>query len=416
MNRKQLLLLIVAVGVLGGLGYWVSRNKNRSWQASDSALGGKVVKNFPLNDVEQIRVKQYAGEVHLAKKNDTWIVQERNGYPANFGNISDLLKKVWELKVAQPVRVGEKQLPRLELTPPEKGTNAGTLVEFKEKGGKSATTLLLGKKHMKEGGGNSPFGGGAWPNGRFIMVGNDPRTVAVVSEAFSNIEAKPEDWIDKEFFKIENHKSIAVTSPNASNNWALVKESQTNDWKLADAKANEQLDSGKASGVTSALAYPSFNDIATNAAPEQTGLDKPTVAKIETFDGFRYDVKIGKKLEDKEDHYMQIAVNANFQKERTPGKDEKPEDKEKLDKEFKDKLAKQEEKLKNEKAFEQWVYVVPKYTLDPLLKGRQELLKEEPKKEEEKKEETPSSTQSKPAPAPGETLVPKIAEPSAATK
>jgi uncharacterized protein DUF4340 len=417
MNRKQVVSLIIALIVIGGAGLLVYKNRTKSWEASGAQLGGKVVKDFPMNDVEQIRIKQHAGEVHLVKKSDLWVLQERNGYPANFGNISDFVKKVWELKVARPMPVAEKQLARLELTPPDKGTNAGTLVEFKEKGGKTAASLVLGKKHMKEGAGNSPYGGGSWPDGRFIMVGNDPKTVALVSEAFANIEAKPEEWIDKDFFKVENHKSITVTSPNVSNNWAVVKDSQTNDWKLADAKANEQLDTGKASGVTSALSYPSFNDVATNAAPEQTGLDKPTVAKIETFDGLRYEVKIGKKLEDKDDHYMQVAVSGNFPKERTPGKDEKPEDKEKLDKEFKDKLAKQEEKLKNEKAFEQWVYAVPKYTLEPLLKARQELLKEEPKKEDEKKEEpATSSTPPKPAPGPADSLVPKIAAPAATAK
>jgi hypothetical protein len=414
MNRKQVVSLIIAVVVIGGAGLLVYKNKNKSWEASGAQLGAKVIKDFPMNDVEQIRIRQHAGEVTLAKKSDLWVVQERNGYPANFGNISDFVKKIWELKVARPMPVSEKQLERLELTPPDKGTNAGTLVEFKEKGGKTAASLLLGKKQMKESAGNSPYGGGSFPDGRFIMVGNDPKTVALVSEPFANIEPKAEDWIDKEFFKVENHKSITVTSPVASNNWAVVKESQTNDWKLVDAKGAEQLDIGKASGVTSALSYPSFNDVATNTAPEKTGLDKPTVAKIETFDGLRYEVKIGKKVEDKDDHYMQVAVSGNFPKERAAGKDEKPEDKEKLDKEFKEKLAKQEEKLKTEKAFEQWVYVVPKYTLEPLLKGRQELLKEEPK--DEKKEETPSSTQSKPAPTPGESLVPKIGQPSAEAK
>jgi putative NADH-flavin reductase len=114
---------------------------------------------------------------------------------------------------------------------------------------------------------------------------------------------------------------------------------------------------------------------------------------------------------------MQVAVSGNFAKERAPGKDEKPEDKEKLDKEFKDKLAKHEEKLKNEKRFEQWVYIVPKYTVEPLLKGRQELLKEEPKAEEKKEETTSSSsTESKRAPAtPADSLVPKIA-PATSTK
>lgn len=418
MNRKQIVSLIVALIVVGGVGLVVYKKRSQSWEASGAQLGAKVVKDFPINDVEHIRIKQHSGEVNLAKKNDVWVLQERNGYPANFANISEFVKKVWELKVARPMPITEKQLARLELTPPDKDTNSGTLVEFKEKAGKTAASLLLGKKHMRESAGNSPFGGGSWPDGRFVMVGSDPKSVALVSEAFANIEAKPEEWIDKDFFKIENHKFIGVTSPNVSNNWAIVKESQTNDWKLADAKANEELDSGKASGVTSALSYPSFNDVATNAAPEQTGLDKPTVAKIETFDGLRYEVKIGKKLEDKDDHYMQVAVSGNFPKERTAAKDEKPEDKEKLDKEFKDKLAKQEEKLKNEKAYEQWVYIVPKYTLEPLLKARQELLKEEPKKEEEKKDaSTPSpSTQTPPPSGPAENLVPKIGAPAATAR
>src|SRR5439155_21869465 len=73
----------------------------------------------------------------------------------------------------------------------------------------------------------------------------------------------------------------------------------------------------------------------------------------------------------------------------TPGKDEKPEDKEKLDKEFKDRLAKLEEKLKQEKGFEQWTYLVSKWTVDPLLKERKDLLAE--KKEEPKKDEKPAA-------------------------
>jgi len=411
MNRKQVITLIVAVAVIGGAGLLVYKKRNQSWEASSAQLGGKVVKDFPVNDIEHIRIKQHAGEVNLARKNDVWVVQERNGYPVDFGHVSDFLRKVNDLKMGRAMRVTEKQLGRLELTPPDKGTNSGTLVEFKEKGGKTIA-LTLGKKDMKEGGGGQ-FGGGSWPTGRYLMVGNDTKTVGLVSEPFANIEPKPEEWIDKEFFKIENHKSIAVNGPTPTNTWVIAKESTTNEWKLADAKGKEELDTGKASGVTSALSYPSFSDVATtNATPDKTGLDKPTVAKIETFDGFRYDVKLGKKLDDRDDHYMQFAVTGNFPKERTPGKDEKPEDKEKLDKEFKEKLAKHEEKLKTEKALEQWVYIVPKYTMEPLLKSRPELLKEEPKAEEKKEATTtPSSTESKPAlpPSPGESLVPKIA-------
>ncbi len=381
MNRKQLTILIVAGAIIAALGFYVTQNKSKSWEQSNQRLGRKVIDNFPMNDVERIAIRQPQGQLTLARKNDAWVVQERGEYPANFSTISDLLRKVWDLKVVQAPKVSPALLARLELVPPDKGTSAGTLVEFKDKSGKTLNSLLLGKKHMREGGGDSPFGGGGgWPDGRYLMVGADTKTVAVVSDPFSNVDGKPADWLDKEsFFKVEKLKSIAVTA--ATNSWNLARESETNEWKLAGVKTGEQLDTAKSSPVTSALAAPSFNDVATNAAPDATGLDKPLTARLETFDGFTYDVKVGKKLgDDKDDYYFQVAVDAKLVKERTPGKDEKPEDKAKLDKEFKDKVDKLEEKLKNEKALAKWTYVVSKYSIEPLLKERKDLLAD--KKEE----------------------------------
>jgi hypothetical protein len=396
MNRKQLTLLIVAGAVIVALGFALTRSKEKSYEAANQRLGQKVIANFPMNDVETITIKQPPGQqLNLAKTAEGWVVKERNGYAANFGNISDLLRKIWELKVAQPVRVGQAQLARLELTPPDNTTNSGTVVEFKDKAGKTINTLTLGKKTMRESpGGESPMGGGGgYPNGRFLMVGADVKTVAVVSEPFGNVEAKPADWIDKEFFKVEKQKLIAVAS--ATNNWKLARDSETNEWKLADLKPGEQLDSSKSSSVTSALSWPSFTDVATEADPAKTGLDKPQItAKLETFDGFAYDVKVGKKVaEDKDDYYMQVATDANLVKERAPGKDEKPEDKTKLDKEFKEKVDKLAEKLKNEKALAKWTYIVPKYTLEPLFKDRKDLLAE---KKEEKTDEKDAAPKTEP--------------------
>src|SRR5574341_485663 len=147
MNRKQLTVLVVAGAIIVALGFALTRGKNKP---ADARLGQEVIKNFPMNDVEQITVKQHGGQLNLARKGDAWLVQERSGYPANFNNISELLRKVWELKVAQPVKIGPSQLARLELTPPETGTNGSTVVEFKDKSGKVLNSLTLGKKHMRE--------------------------------------------------------------------------------------------------------------------------------------------------------------------------------------------------------------------------------------------------------------------------
>jgi hypothetical protein len=82
---------------------------------------------------------------------------------------------------------------------------------------------------------------------------------------------------------------------------------------------------------------------------------------------------------------MTVTVSADLPKDRTPGKDEKPEENTKLDKEFKDNQKKLQDKLAQEKSCEKWVYLVSTWTLDPVMKERGQLLvekKEEPKKEE----------------------------------
>src|SRR5258707_3377549 len=111
MNRKQLTLLIVVGAVLGSLGWVAYQKQNKAYTDSTQKMGGKLLPNFPLNDVEQIVIKQSAAELRLAKKDDIWVVKDRGDYPANFSNISDLLRKFWELKVAKPVKTGPSHLP-----------------------------------------------------------------------------------------------------------------------------------------------------------------------------------------------------------------------------------------------------------------------------------------------------------------
>ena len=90
MNRKQLTTLIIACIVLGVIGSIVY-NKRSADDSSDQQLGRKVFKDFPINDVERIAIRQGPAQVNLVKQNDIWTVQERNNYPANFSTISEFL-------------------------------------------------------------------------------------------------------------------------------------------------------------------------------------------------------------------------------------------------------------------------------------------------------------------------------------
>lgn len=396
MNRKQFTLLLALVIVVGGLGLLTNARKHDSWQHGATGARAKLLDKFDYNAVAALTIKNTSAELNLVKSPDGWRVKERADYPANFNTIADFLRKVADLKVVQSESIGASQFERMEVNQPGKGAGAGTLVEFKDKDGKPLRSLVLGKKQMKKAEASSPFGGGDWPVGRWVMDLKDTANVSLVSDALNDIEPKTEQWLDKEFFKVERLRSVAVTHAAATNSWKLTRDADAGDWKLAAAKKDEQLDPNKANSIGNPFGAPSFNDVvAPGAQPADTGMDKPTLITLETADKFTYTIKVGKKSGE-ENYHLALAVKADLPAKREAGKDEKPEDKEKLDKAFAEANKRLQDKLAAEKKFEKYTYLVSKWTVDAVLKNRSELLAEkkdeakpaEPKTDEPKKPES----------------------------
>src|SRR6185369_15080103 len=83
MNRKQLILMLVLVALIGGAGILLVNRQDASWKGNNATIGKKLLGDFPVNDVTQISFKQGTNELHLAKT-DIWRVRERNNYPADY--------------------------------------------------------------------------------------------------------------------------------------------------------------------------------------------------------------------------------------------------------------------------------------------------------------------------------------------
>lgn len=392
MNRKQLLLLLALVVVIGGAGLLVNRQRQGDWQHSSSGGGQKLAAKLDVNAVATVTIKSSAGELNLTKQGDAWVVKERGDYAANFSNIADLIRKFADVKVVQTEQVGVLQYVRLELQAPGDGEGKGTLVELKGKDGKALKSVVLGKKQTKKSEGG-PFGGGEFPVGRWVRDTASKDTVIVTTESFNDAEPKPENWLEKDFLKVEHVKSVAVSyATNAASGWKVTRETEGAEWKLADLKPTEQADTNKLSALGSPLNAPTFSDVVADPKPDKTGLDKPATLVLETFDGFTYTAKVG--TASSENYPFTIAVAANFPKARTPAKDEKPEDKEKLDKEFAESQKKLADKLAADSKYAKWTYLVSKWSLDSALKTRGDLLvekKEEPKPEAPKPDAKPAT-------------------------
>ena len=382
MNTKQLAILVAVGLALGGAGLYVRNQQSAGYRQSSAQLGGLLLSGFDASALTGVRITQGTNHLSVIKSGNDWTVKERGGYPANFGTIQEFVRKLVDLKATQPLQVGPSRLPVLELVAPDKGP--GVLVELLGADGKPSRSLLLGKKHTKggqdDGGGGLGGMGGGWPIGRYVMVDNKIETAALVNEPLANAEPKPEQWLDKEWFKVEQPVSITVSHPDATNSFSLSRTNEFSEWTLAGAKREEKVDASKLGLFSSVLSSPAFDDVLIDPQTATLGLDTAVQAKIKTAGGWTYTVKVGKAQEG--DRYpVQFSTEAEIPNKRTPGKDEKKEDAERLDKEFAEKLKKQQEKLKAEQARGRWTYLVSKWTIDSLLKKRSELMVD-PKKDE----------------------------------
>jgi hypothetical protein len=272
------------------------------------------------------------------------------------------------------VAVGASQLGRLNLIEPAKGAqDSGTVLDLQDEKGQRLAGLLLGKLFLKKGSGMAGEGAG-YPAGRYVLALNGKQQAALVSESFTDVQMTPQAWLDHDFFKVENPESISVKGAEAEVNWVLTKEKKDAEWTLYAAQPEEKLDTTKATSAVESLTSPTFDDV--RPASDQKGLESPSQVTVRTFDGFNYQLKLGKA--EGEEVPLTIAVTADFAKARTPIPKEKAADKVKLDGEFANQQKALHDKLVTEQQYEKWVYLVPKSWADRLLVKRETLLQPKP--------------------------------------
>src|SRR5574338_941561 len=102
MKRRQILILLGLVAIVGAVGLYVYKGRQSEWAQSAAPAGAKVL-DFPINDVARVVIRGKDGQINLAKKHDLWVVEEKADYPANFERTSGLLRELWELNPVQEV-------------------------------------------------------------------------------------------------------------------------------------------------------------------------------------------------------------------------------------------------------------------------------------------------------------------------
>ncbi len=321
-------------------------------------------------------IKEGGAELNLAKKDDVWTVKERADYPADFDKVSALLRKLWELKPVQDVKVGPSQLARLQLTEPAPGSTSGTLLDLKGAGDKRLAALLLGKKNLRNP--DQPAGeGGGFAVGRYVMGAGrlKPRL-----PRFGYLRRDPNETgaMAEPRFHQDRKRQSRSPSPETTPamNWTIVRDAAASPWKLADAKPGEELDNAKASSVASHLCRREFRRRA------RSGRSSRGDRTRQTFDRPNRNLRqlclriADRKTDGRELSRPCFRQSRPAERANSRGPTKNRKTKARLDQEFQTKQKQLTDKLATEQKLQARPYLIAKSTIDQMLKDRASLLAE----------------------------------------
>jgi len=389
--RTVTVLWIVAIA-LGAAVFFLKKTEGGANQnKTNRTAGEKLIAAFPASETASIAISGADQSVTLAQKDGKWTVTERDGFPANTRNINEFIRTLAEIKVTQGIEAGPSFAPRFGMD--EKSSDPaehGITATFTDKSGKELATISFGK-NLDAAASSSPFGGGG-ATGRYVRNHADESGFYAVSEVFGTLSTDPKSWLADDFIKVERIKSISLSKPGSDQNeYALVRDDENAEFNFTDAYPGVKIDPAATSPLKSLFSYARFDDVVPAAkVAERASPEKLQKASITTFEGFTYDIALqpakattpaqeGEGAQPAAEEYlMEIKVSAELPKERKKPEEEKPEDAVTADKAFAERVITLTESLETSKSLEGVTFVVSKFTVDALLKGRAELMSKGP--------------------------------------
>ena len=348
MNARVAAVLLVLLAVLGGGALLVQRQERARRPAAAAELGQPVLRGLQAADVAAVVIREPGATLTLQRRDDSWIIAERAGFPADLEQVRRLVLAVLGLKVGATESIGERDRARLGLD------GKGTQLEFRGADGKPLAMLVVGKKYFKR----EPENADAAPaDGRFVMQPEAPGTVIIVADPLALATARSASWVAKTGFGAESVRSMEVDFAGGGK-WRVERPGVEGEWKLTPLYAGEKLDAIRANSATYSLNRVEVADVATpGVRTEVTGLDKPTTVVAATFDGLSYTLKLGKLRG--EDYYATLWISGE---PRTTGADAAERSKS---------IA---GRLPAEKALAGHILLIPRSKFEDILKKRAELL------------------------------------------
>ena len=349
MTTKNLAILGAAAVVLGSAAYFCNTGRRIK---SSSVNGKPVLQAFDVSEVAKVEIGG-AKKLVLAATDKGWTIDALHGYPADVTKIRENLLKLKDLTVGQSAG-GQK-------------IESGTSVVLKDSKGNALASATLGGQHMsKPRGQAAQFGGGGYPDGRYMKFGDG---VVLVKDPLDAFDGDPKKWCDSRICSVPSSDVTDVSYSNGGETLTLTRKDSA--WTLEGLGPKEELDSSKTYSLDSALSYLDFNGVADPGKPEaEFGFATGSVYSVSLKNGQKYTAKVGGASGS--DRFFRVS--AAFSPAGTNAAENAKL--EKAVKDFNDTTGK-------------WTFLISSYSADSMGKTRKDLVKakDEPKKDESKKDD-----------------------------
>jgi len=292
MKPKTLVILLVILVVLAGAGALLIHS--RDTRSSSGEMGAYLLEQLPVNDIASIVIKTPTSAVSLKKAADSWIVEERFSYPADFAKLSEFVRTLKEVKVGRKFDASDKVLKRLSIRSPDDADaldeEKGTRVRMTDSKGNSLLDMVLGKTRAKD-----PQKGP--PDGQYVRVGEAPE-IYLIDRILSSFEGGPAEWLEKSpvQFEAKDIRKIVCLGPGGTSvRYAFERPAKGKDLKLIEPTGDQKIKTSSLNRLANALSSLNITDVETSAAPvEALRTDSSVRLDYTLFDGRVYQVYTGK--------------------------------------------------------------------------------------------------------------------------
>jgi len=199
MRKQTLLILVVAALAVAGLALYAVGSEPRAQSAVQGPLFAGL--DQQLEQVRSVSLAKAGGKtVTLSAGDDGWTVQERDGYPADFGKLRRLLLELASATVREAKTQDPAKYHFLGVQDLEQADAPGVLVRLAGADGKALAELIIGKS--------------AAGDGQYARKLGEARSLLV--EGLPRIDVNPDQWLQRDLLGLSDGQVREIALQPAS--------------------------------------------------------------------------------------------------------------------------------------------------------------------------------------------------------